>query len=113
MNIEEYRIWTRTTAKYPKNPVEFQPSFPYLVMGLSGEAGEVANKYKKIIRDKSGIMDKEDEDQLLDELGDVMWYIARIVDELGSNFESLADKNYQKLQSRLERGVIGGSGDNR
>ena len=113
MNIEDYRVWTRTTAKYPKTPTEFEPSFSYLIMGLSGEAGEVANKYKKIIRDKSGIMDADDADQLLDELGDVMWYIARIVDELGHSFEGLADKNYHKLQSRLERGVIGGSGDNR
>ena len=113
MNIEEYRVWTRTTAKYPKEPVEFEPSFPYLIMGLAGEAGEVANKYKKIIRDKSGIMDHEDEVGIVDELGDVLWYIARIVDELGYGFEDLTGVNYQKLQSRIERGVIGGSGDNR
>jgi NTP pyrophosphatase (non-canonical NTP hydrolase) len=113
MNIEGYRVWTRETAKYPKNPAEFEPSLPYLVMGLTGEAGEVANKYKKIIRDKSGIMDHEDEVALIDELGDVLWYIARIVDELGYDFSDLTGVNYHKLQSRLERGVIGGSGDNR
>ena len=113
MNIEEYIVWTRETAKYPKEPREFEPSLAYLILGLAGEAGEVANKYKKIIRDKSGIMDHEDEVALIDELGDVLWYIARIVDELGYDFSDLTGVNYHKLQSRLERGVIGGSGDNR
>lgn len=113
MNIEDYRVWTRTTAKYPKEPTEFEPSLPYLVMGLSGEAGEVANKYKKIIRDKYGIMDEDDEIALVDELGDVLWYIARIVDELGFDFRDLIDINYNKLESRMQRGVIGGSGDRR
>jgi len=113
MNIREYQIWTRKTAKYPKESVEFEPSMPYLVMGLAGEAGEVANKYKKIIRDKYGIMDDADVDAILDELGDIVWYIARIVDELGYGFEDLAARNHAKLESRFSRGVIGGSGDNR
>lgn len=113
MNINDYQVWTRTTAKYPKGEVEFEASLPYLVMGLTGEAGEVANKYKKIIRDKYGIMSHEDAENILDELGDVLWYIARIVDELGRDFEDLTEINYTKLESRLQRGVIGGSGDRR
>lgn len=113
MNIDDYQVWTRTTAKYPKDPAEFEPSLPYLVMGLAGEAGEVANKYKKIIRDKYGIMDDDDEIAIVDELGDVLWYIARIVDEIGYSFSDLIDVNYHKLESRMDRGVIGGSGDRR
>lgn len=113
MNINDYQLWTRSTAKYPKEPVEFEPSLPYLVMGLAGEAGEVANKYKKIIRDKYGIMDEDDAVAILDELGDVLWYIARIVDELNYSFDDITEINYHKLESRMQRGVIGGSGDNR
>jgi len=113
MNINDYQLWTRTTAKYPKEPKEFEPSLPYLVMGLAGEAGEVANKYKKIIRDKYGIMNDDDAVALMDELGDVLWYIARIVDELGYDFDDVTEINYHKLESRMQRGVIGGSGDNR
>jgi NTP pyrophosphatase (non-canonical NTP hydrolase) len=113
VNITEYQVWTRKTAKYPKELTQFEPSLAYLILGLAGEAGEVANKYKKIIRDKSGIMDHEDEVSLIDELGDVLWYIARIVDELGYGLTDLAGVNYHKLESRLQRGKIGGSGDNR
>jgi NTP pyrophosphatase (non-canonical NTP hydrolase) len=113
LNINDYQVWTRSTAKYPKEPVEFKPSLPYLVMGLAGEAGEVANKYKKIIRDKCGIMDQDDAVAILDELGDVLWYIARIVDELDYDFEDITEINYHKLESRMQRGVVGGSGDNR
>lgn len=113
MNIDDYQVWTRTTAKYPSGTSEFEASLPYLVMGLAGEAGEVANKYKKIIRDKHGIMDDNDEIAIVDELGDVLWYIARIVDEIGYSFSDLIDVNYHKIESRVERGVIGGSGDRR
>lgn len=113
MNINEYQLWTRTTAKYPKEPVEFEPSLPYLVMGLAGEAGEVANKYKKIIRDKSGKIDESDRYDIISELGDILWYIARVADEMGVTFEDIANDNYEKLESRMNRGVIGGSGDHR
>lgn len=113
MNIQEYQEWTRTTAKYPKGNVEFEASLPYLVMGLAGEAGEVANKYKKIIRDKSGIMDEKDVEQIGSELGDVLWYLARLCDELDLWIDDIAEDNYQKLESRLQRGKIGGSGDDR
>lgn len=113
MNVEEYQKWTRKTAKYPKGAVEFEASLPYLVMGLAGEAGEVANKYKKIIRDQSGIMEENDGGDLVAELGDVMWYLARIADELGYSISDIMKNNYEKLESRLSRGVIGGSGDHR
>lgn len=113
MNIEEYQKWTRTTAKYPKGTIEFEPSIPYLVIGLSGEGGEVANKYKKIIRDKGGIMDSADVDDIISELGDVLWYIARISDDLGYSLTDVIKKNYTKLESRMQRGTVGGSGDHR
>lgn len=113
MNVEEYQKWTRTTAKYPKESATFEPSIPYLVMGLSGEGGEVANKYKKIIRDKSGVISDSDASEIISELGDVLWYIARLSDEMGYTLSDVMKKNYEKLESRIERGTIGGNGDNR
>lgn len=112
-DVYEYQMWTRTTAKYPKGTAEFEASLPYLVMGLAGEAGEVANKYKKIIRDQSGILEPQDGYDIISELGDVMWYLTRIADELGYGINDIMTHNHDKLESRLARGVIGGSGDNR
>lgn len=108
MNLEEYQEWTRTTGKYPK-----KDSLSYLVMGLAGEAGEVANKYKKIIRDKSGILEDSDIVEIGSELGDVLWYVTRLCDELDLWVDDVIADNYHKLESRLRRGKIGGSGDDR
>ena len=82
-------------------------------MGLAGEAGEICNKYKKIIRDKGGEVDVNDLDQLAKELGDVLWYVAQIASELGTDLETVARVNLMKLGDRKDRGVLGGSGDER
>jgi NTP pyrophosphatase (non-canonical NTP hydrolase) len=83
------------------------------VLGICGESGEVAEKVKKIIRDKSGQISKNDKQDLVRELGDVLWYIAILAHDLGSTFDEVADNNLMKLKDRKLRGVIGGSGDNR
>ena len=83
----------------------------YLALGLTGEAGEVANKVKKLIRDGGDTPDKRKE--IGKELGDVCWYLAVLAEELGSNLGKIMEDNLDKLEDRRARGVLGGSGDNR
>jgi NTP pyrophosphatase (non-canonical NTP hydrolase) len=107
--FDDYQKQARTTAIYPNqgnNPV-------YVTLGLIGEAGEVAEKMKKVIRDNNGVIDAERKEELKKEIGDVMWYLANLCTELNLNFSEVAGANLQKLFSRKERGVIRGSGDNR
>jgi NTP pyrophosphatase (non-canonical NTP hydrolase) len=105
MNINEYLEFTRTTAIYPK-----EVAVDYLIHGLTSEAGEVAGKFKKKLRDGEKDTFKTD---MLSELSDVQWYICRLVDELGFTMDDLIEHNVQKLSSRKERNVLSGSGDNR
>lgn len=83
------------------------------VLGLNGEAGEAAEKVKKIIRDKGGKISDEDRKELAKELGDVLWYLAVFAHDLGFTLEDVAQNNLDKLKSRKDRGVLTGSGDNR
>lgn len=83
------------------------------VLGLVGEAGEVADKYKKIIRDREGVISEENRKELLKELGDVLWYIAVLSEYLGADLSEVAEANIAKLADRNNRGVIQSSGDNR
>jgi NTP pyrophosphatase (non-canonical NTP hydrolase) len=109
MNFTDYQSKSRKTAKYPAigHPVI------YPTLGLANEAGEVAGKIKKIFRDKSGVINGEDRDALQGELGDVLWYLVQVCTELGLSLDEVAEHNIEKLYSRLERGRIGGEGDNR
>jgi len=103
MDFDEYQGKTRKTSVYPEeNAVE------YLALGLNGEAGEVAEKIKKSIRD-----DKELGEELQQEIGDCLWYMARLLDELGYDFSDTAEANLDKLLDRKRRDKISGSGDNR
>lgn len=83
------------------------------VLGLSGEAGEVADKYKKIIRDKQGVLSDDDKQELSKEIGDVLWYVAVLSHLLGMPLDQVVQQNVEKLASRQQRGQLGGSGDNR
>ena len=83
------------------------------VLGLSGEAGETADKVKKIIRDKQGKFTEEDKGEIIKELGDVLWYLAGISRYLEVDFSAVAKGNIDKLESRFQRGKIAGNGDNR
>lgn len=104
-----YQKATAQTAKYPK---EF--ALVYLSLGIASEAGEVAGKMKKRIRDGDSKMTREEWVQAMSsEIGDVLWYAARLADELGLNLSQIAEENMDKLLDRKARGVIGGSGDNR
>ena len=82
-------------------------------LGLAGEAGEAADKFKKILRDKGGKISDEDKEEIIKELGDVTWYVASIARYLGVPFSEVAKKNIAKAESRRKRGKLHGSGDNR
>ena len=83
------------------------------VLGLPGEAGEAADKFKKIIRDKGGVISKSSREEIVKELGDVLWYVAMIAEYLEVPLSEVASMNIEKLESRYKRNKIHGSGDNR
>lgn len=85
--------------------------YVYTTLGLAGEAGEVANKVKKILRDSDGALDDDSKRRIADELGDTLWYLTRTAVELGYSLEEIAAMNIQKLTDRNARGTIQGSGD--
>ena len=109
MQFDEYQKKSRETALYP----DVGQNFVYPTLGLVGEAGEVADKLKKTIRDDGGILTEEKRREVGKELGDVLWYVAQVASEMGLSLNDVAEGNLEKLFSRKERGVIGGSGDNR
>jgi NTP pyrophosphatase (non-canonical NTP hydrolase) len=109
--FDVYQEFAATTARYPNETLE--EAVTYLALGLASEAGEVASKVKKMHRDHAGVLDDDQQRAIADELGDVTWYVARLADELGYYLSEVASRNKTKLTSRLERGVIGGSGDQR
>ena len=109
MELNAYQSAARKTAAYPdigRNPI-------YPTLGLSGEAGEVADKVKKVIRDQSGVFDAPTREAIKLELGDVLWYVAQLAGELGYDLDQVAQANIDKLASRAARGRISGSGDSR
>lgn len=85
----------------------------YAALGLTGEAGEVADKVKKILRDNDGDFSQLDKTEISKELGDVLWYVAIFAKSMGITLDDVAAKNIEKLASRKSRGVLQGSGDNR
>ncbi len=109
MNFTEYQTKSRKTAKYPA----IGHGVIYPTLGLTNEAGEVAGKIKKIFRDKDGIIGEAEREALKGELGDVLWYLSQVCTELEISLDEVAEANIEKLYSRLERGKIGGDGDNR
>lgn len=110
LNFDEYQKKALTTASTTGD--EFK-DIMHWALGVNGEAGEIAEKLKKIIRDKKGNISEDDKAELSKEIGDVLWYLAVLAEHLGMSFEEIAEANLAKLQSRKKRGVIGGSGDNR
>ena len=108
MNIEDYQTQASKTAIYNDADIIIYPA-----LGLLSEAGEVAGKVKKVLRDKNGHFDPTEREKIADEVGDVLWYIAALCTDLGIGMEIIAQRNLDKLNSRMARGVIKGSGDNR
>lgn len=111
MSLEDYQKAAIETAIYPG-----QGSFTgiiYTTIKLNGEAGEVAEKVGKVMRDDQGHLSTEKREALILELGDVLWYLAALSKELGWSLESVAMANLQKLASRRNKGTLSGSGDDR
>lgn len=108
MQLNEYQAEAIKTATYGSGH-----SIIYPTLGLAGEAGEVADKVKKVIRDNNGVFTDELKEQIMFEVSDCLWYCAALTRDLGYTLEEAAQKNLDKLRSRMERGVISGSGDNR
>lgn len=109
MTFEEYQQKSRTTAIYP----DLGKNIIYPTLGLVGEAGEVAEKVKKVLRDHGGAVTEDTRARIADELGDVLWYLAQLTTEFGLSFDALAVANIAKLASRQNRGVLHGDGDQR
>lgn len=85
----------------------------YPVLGLAGEVGEVAEKVKKIYRDRGGVFTDADRQAIKKELGDVLFYIAMMAQEMGGSLEDVAVLSVHKIEGRVARGTLGGSGDDR
>lgn len=103
MKLNEYQKEASKTTKE-----SIKGNLTYFVLGLCGESGEVAEKIKKSLRD--GTYNKDD---LIKEVGDVLWYLSQFADCLGTDLETIAKTNLEKLSKRQEKGLISGSGDNR
>ena len=101
ITAHEYQEKCKTTAIYPK-----KDAIAYLSLGLVSEAGEVAGKVKKHIRDGT-------ESNVASEIGDVLWYCAMLANELGVNLGKIMEDNLYKLNDRKTRGTLRGSGDSR
>ena len=109
MTFEEYQNKSRETAIYPS----LGSNFIYPTLGLVGESGEVAEKIKKILRDKEGVINEDSRKEIAKELGDVLWYLAQLSSELNLSLDDMAKMNIEKISSRKERNVLSGDGDNR
>jgi NTP pyrophosphatase (non-canonical NTP hydrolase) len=125
MEISTFNEYQKEAVALKISLKKFQQIFPdadekiinlmavvYDGLGL-GEAGEVQGKIKKIIRDNGGIITPEATEEIKSELGDTLWYITSMCENLGITLEDVAVANIQKLHDRRKRGVLGGSGDHR
>lgn len=108
MTLNEYQQHALETAIYPE-----ESRIVYPTLGLTGEAGEVADKVKKVIRDSNREFSPEKRLEIVKEIGDVLWYCATLSRDLGYELEEVAQMNVEKLRSRMQRNHISGSGDNR
>lgn len=93
--------------------VDYNHPLEHRLLGLVGEAGEIAEKFKKIYRDKDGKYSSADVSEIKKELGDTLWYIAALADLLGLSLSGVAESNIEKLSDRKQRDALSGSGDNR
>ncbi len=113
MDLDKYQ---KRAAKYDlfETTVDLKsPGFLEKILGLTGEAGEAADKVKKILRDKGGYASEEDKAELVKELGDVLWYVANVARYLDTDLSEIAKGNINKLESRRKRNKLHGEGDNR
>lgn len=117
LSFGDYQQWVINTGFYPgKREVFSAPnmeSVSYCTLGLVGEAGEVADKVKKILRDHDGALTPELKDGLIKEMGDTLWYLTALANELDVTVEVVAQANVDKIEGRNARGTRRGSGDDR
>jgi NTP pyrophosphatase (non-canonical NTP hydrolase) len=109
MDLNEYQRGALRTAA----PRDKKNELLHLVLGLAGESGEVAEKFKKWVRDLDSDESRIDRSGVAKELGDVLWYVAVLADYLDLSLDDIATANLEKLASRQSRKVLGGSGDDR
>ncbi len=107
--LSTYQDKSRVTAVYPNRGTNWM----YPALGLAGEVGEVCNKLKKVLRDDNGVLSDAVRDRVADELGDVLWYVAQLASELNLDLNEVAAQNLVKLASRMQRGTLQGTGDQR
>ena len=112
MDANAYQTFTATTAIYKENLTDTE-SILYCTLGLAGEVGEIAEKFKKKLRKGGKLTEFINSEDIKKELGDVAWYLARLSAELGIGLDDVLETNKAKLQSRQTRGVLHGEGDNR
>lgn len=112
MKFDEYQAKTLETAIYPEQGTGSALALAYVGLGL-GESGEVQGKIKKVLRDDDGVLTNEKREAIAAEAGDILWYVSQLATEIGVPMSTIAQANVDKLQSRKQRGVIGGSGDER
>ena len=111
MDFDTYQTRAMTMADYPGRGTISGTT--YAALGLAGEAGEVSNKVKKILRDDALIVTEDRRKSIAAELGDVIWYIAALADEMGLSLSDVAAENLAKLRDRKAAGTIKGEGDDR
>jgi NTP pyrophosphatase (non-canonical NTP hydrolase) len=110
MTFDEYQKQANDTRTYPEYGQSTIGAIAYCALGLAGEAGETANKVKKLLRDGDTA---ERRVQIIEEIGDTLWYCATLAEELGYSFDYIAGGNIAKLVARKYKGTIHGDGDHR
>lgn len=124
ISLRDYEIMVSLVAVYREEADKFVNSgtrdeiakmlrIYHAATGLAGEAGEVANKAKKIFRDNGGVVDEEIRQKILGELGGVAWYLTALGEEFDFTLRDILEYNYDQITSRQERGVLKGDGDDR
>ena len=108
MEVKEYQDKALSTAIY-----KGQYSIIYPTLGISGESGEIAEKIKKVLRDKDSVFSDETKLEIAKEICDVLWYCNALSRDLGFTLEQVMQMNIDKLESRVQRNLISGNGDNR
>jgi len=109
MKFNDYQKEALKLAVYPNRG----NNIVYPALGMNGEAGEVAEKVKKILRDQDGVWNDQNQQQIKKEIGDVLWYCAALAEEFHLELDDIAKTNIEKLQDRVKRNKIHGNGDNR
>lgn len=108
MNFDEYQAWTVKTVQHNDRPTPLAAELMYLGLGLAGEFGEVANQVKKIHRDDEGVLTGDRRANILEEAGDGLWYLARVLSNCGITLTEVMDENVAKLERRLANDTIKG-----